>query len=246
MKHKLTISIVVALLVSCNQHSKSDNYVKTTQRQDRFEIKNDTMKSNVINFNINDFKEIKGYKNIDFESSNYLYDNYIQPISRQTFQTQFNMDSINKDDLSTEKTFYLNTDYGKVKFESVEDGDMFLEYHYLKSAVIPNYKIIVVYGIDGVCTIFLDNRTFEGFKTNGSVIFSNDKQYFISFYNTPDYCLLEIYKATDKIVNIANLYSKNNLIDRVSWGNEFLFETVLTKNHRNYYRLNFSKILQKW
>jgi hypothetical protein len=237
------------ILVSCNRQKTTNSEqtnqdINTTSQNDLIK---DSLVSNIIEFNLDDFKEIIGYKNIDLDSKDYLYDNYLQPIDSMKFQLEC-YDCYNQTEkYNNKKTFFVDMEYGKVKFESIDEDDMFLEYHYLDKLVISNFKIVVLYSIDIPYTIFLDSQVYSGFRANGTITLSNNKEYFVSVSNMPDYTLLEIYKvAENKIINIVNLYSVDYPIDKMCWDKELFFETVIMNNVRYYYKIDWTKILHDW
>ena len=245
MKYKLLIFIGI-VLISCQEKKSSLKLVISDKKNN--EIMTDsisnTAKSNPLKFNLQDFKKIKGYKGVNLNSDE-SYDHYLLPISKQDYETENSKADIQNYKNKESKTFYVETDYGKVKFESTDADDMFLKYIYFGNSIVANYKIIKVYTIDSPLTIFLSCKKYDGFITNGDVYFSGDKEYFISVSNTPDYCLLEIYKVLgNDIVNIANLYSSKYQIDTICWGKELLFKTVMTNNLKYYFKIDWTRILQ--
>jgi len=243
MKIKVLILIGVAMtMLFCGGNQQKQTY------SEKYDLTKDTSNSKIINFDLNDFTEITNYKEINFQSEKYLYDVFLQKIDSSNFNLKYCVECYNKRVYNNdERTFVLNTSYGKVKFTSISDGDLFLEYHYLKNFSIPDYKIIVAYGIDLPYTIFLDNQNYGGFRTNGEVYFSNDKKYFISVSNPPDYCLLEIYKIDNgKITNIVNLYSIDYPIDIICWEKEVFCKTILMNNICYYFKIDFASILNKF
>ncbi|MDS1031559.1 hypothetical protein RDV77_02840 [Porphyromonadaceae sp. NP-X] len=131
-----------------------------------------------------------------------------------------------------------------MKFESIEEGDAFHEYHYLNDIQLSNYKIVEMFTLDYPITIFLNLDNYGGFTTEGEIFFSKAKSFFVSISNTPDYCLFEVYAITKNgISNIVNLYSNNYQIDKISWNNSLLFETVISNEQRKYCKIDFEKLL---
>lgn len=242
MKFKLLI--ITLLFVSCHKQTTTHEKHESDSTKIIQNFAEDSSKLHVINFDLNSFKEIAGYKNIDFETDKYSYDKYLQNIDSADFQLECPNITDLMEKIDNEKEFLVETDYGKVRFKSVDKGDLFLYYHYLNELTIADFNIIVLYGIDSPNTIFLHNKIYGGFTTNGIINLSPDKKYFVSFSNTPDYCLMEIYKVDgDNIINVVNLYSEYYPIENICWHNDLLIETASIKNIQYYYRINWTQIL---
>ena len=193
-------------------------------------------------FKIKDFSKIQDYKSISFESKKYLLDNYVSEIDKETFISDYS--SYHSVNLGHDSLFFIETNYGKVKFESVKDIDAFHEYHYLNDIQLSNYKIVEMFTLDYPITIFLNIDNYGGFTTEGEIFISKTKSFFVSISNTPDYCLFEVYAITKNgISNIVNLYSNYYQIDKISWNNSLLFETVISNEQRNYCKIDFEKLL---
>jgi hypothetical protein len=246
MNSKLLIALVTVLF-SCNNQKTTVNNENTSLKV-KHSITNSKLDSavttNTIKFNLEDFKTINGYKGIDLNLKELSFDQYLLPINSQEYELDHseNVNTVN----SNVKFFTVKTNYGGVKFESIEEGDLFLEFH-LDTLSVLNYKIINVYTSDNQLTIFLNTMKFTGFRTNGNFYLSKDKKYFISVSNTPDYCLLEIYKINkNSIVNMVNLYSFKCQIDSMRWSKYLLIKTITSKNSTNYYRIDWIKILNNF
>ena len=233
-------------LISCNNNNATSK-LKSTEAEikikETLKITSNQSDTNVIIFNLRNFNKIDNYKTLDFENRKLLLDNYLSNVDKSQFKLAFSK-NLKKTNSDTNTTFFVETDYGKVKFESVKDGDAFHEYHYLNDIQLPSFRIIKMYTIDYPVTIFLNIKKYSGFTTDGEISFSKSKDFFVSISNTPDYCLFEIYKiSNENIINIVNLYSNHYQIDNISWDNDLLFETVLSKGERYYCKIDFQKIL---
>lgn len=249
MNTKLKISYIALLIIvtfiSCKKN-QSTNIADTSNLKKNVLVDSTPNKqeSNIIVFKISDFTQINDYKLISFESKELLFDKYVSDIDKELFiseYTRYTYDNLRESD----SAFYIKTNYGKVKFESIDEGDNFQEFNYLSEMQLSNYKIIVMFSLDFPTTIFLNLDNYEGFTTEGEIFLAKNKCFFASISNTPDYCLFEIYRISENgIYNIVNLYSNYYQIDKICWNTNLLFETVLSNNQRNYCKIDFEKILK--
>jgi hypothetical protein len=197
----------------------------------------------IIDFDLNKFSKIKDYKEIDFNSSAYSYDKYLLSTDSITYNNCYKNMPEFKDIDQLPNSFTLPTKYANVRFSSVEENETYLKYQHLSELKGTNYEIVRAWTIDSPSTIFLNKEKHEGFLTSGIIAMSHDKQYIVSFSNEPEYCILEIYKIENKTIsNVINLYSVTSPIDNLCWGSQLSFKTVLMKEKRNYFILDFKKI----
>lgn len=243
MKFKLLI--IALLFISCKEIDSS-KAKDTPVNKIYTEAQNDTLPNkdltNVIDFDFSHFNKIDNYKNIDFESDLMTFDRLL--MKDTTIENCYC--SANKEQYPvTENTFFINTDYGKINFKSVNDGDLFYQYSVINNTILKDYVVISVSTIDGSYTVFLNKRKYEGFRMNGEVCFFNDMNYFVSLSNTADYCLLEFYKINNaKITNIVNLYSREFFVDCVKWDVDKLYLTVAYSNKNEYFKISWSALLK--
>ncbi|GHT18062.1 hypothetical protein FACS189429_3670 [Bacteroidia bacterium] len=248
MKIRLLL-VVLSLSFSCQNYKRpiiSEESGQVVENGAVSTVVEDSIYTQIA-FNPTDFREINGYKEINFNSENSLFDSYLFPIDSVQFELECSTYNDLANSYDDEINFTIDMDYGTIKFESIDEGDTFFEYHSLKNIDIPNYKAVRINGVDMPYTVFINYKVYEGFKTNGKTYFSNDKKYFISVSNAPDYCLLEIYKIFNtQIINIVNLFSVNYPIDEICWDKELLVKTAIVNNVQYYYQVDWERILQNW
>jgi len=242
---KFEFLIIALIFISCREIGSSKAKDISSNKIDnatKHGVVSNNHETNVIDFDFNFFKKIDNYKIVDFESDLMMFDRLL--IADTTNIDCYSSDN-NEQFTEPDNTFYINTDYGKIRLKSINDGDMFYQYSVINEIILDNYVIIRVSTIDASYTVFLNKKKYEGFRMSGEVYFLKDKNYLVSVSNTADYCLLEFYKIDNmKIINIANLYSRAYFIDCIKWEVDKLLLTIAYSSKYEYYKISWSSLLK--
>lgn len=236
MKFLFILVFFQIILLGCTGKVGPNDAIINNNELHLKQTENDTIK-----FLINYQKLIKDYKVIDFKSSSHSFDKFTNQI------TEFDYENICKKSINTldysrplkSKDFSINTEYGHILFNSIEEADLHNVYEYLRYDDKISKHIIFLQTLDLPITIFLDNNNYDYFYVIGEVFLPDDENYFISTYIDVDYNIIGFYNiGANGITNVVNLYSDKIFINKICIKSKIVIETILMNNNKFYFELD--------